>query len=224
LGISFVRTIILYITVIAAVRIMGKREIGELQPSELVVAILISELAAIPMQETGIPLASGVIPILTLIACEIVLSSLTMLSHRARRIISGSPSVLILNGVIDQKEMRRLRFTIDDLLEELRISGYMSASEVAVAVAETNGKLSIFPAAACKPVTAGMMGIAAPDGGLPVTVISDGEVSLRALKKAGRDEPWLSAQLAAQKLAPKDVFLMTVDNGGAAVIIPRQKG
>lgn len=223
MGISFVRTIILYLTVIAAVRIMGKREIGELQPSELVVAILISELAAIPMQETGIPLVSGIVPILTLLSCEIVLSAVTMTSSRVRRLISGSPSVLIMNGVIDQKEMRRLRFTLDDLMEELRISGYMSVSEVAVAVAETNGKLSIFPTSENKPVTAGMMNLTIQDGGLPSTIISDGDVCPQALKTTGRNMAWLGGKLAEQGLAPDDVFLMTVDRAGTTVIIPKDK-
>ena len=223
MGISFVRTIILYLTVIVAVRIMGKREIGELQPSELVVAILISELAAIPMQETGIPLASGIIPILTLLSCEIVLSAITMTNSRARRFISGSPSVLIMNGVINQKEMRRLRFTIDDLMEELRISGYMSVSEVAIAVVETNGKLSIFPTSPNKPVTAGMMNLDVQDGGLPSTIISDGDICSDALKTSGRNMSWLGGKLAEQGLAPEDIFLMTVDSLGTTIIIPKEK-
>lgn len=223
MGISFVRTIILYLTVILAVRIMGKREIGELQPSELVVAILISELAAIPMQETGIPLASGIIPILTLLSCEIVLSAITMTNSRARRFISGSPSVLIMNGVINQKEMRRLRFTIDDLMEELRISGYMSVSEVAIAVVETNGKLSIFPTSPNKPVTAGMMNLDVQDGGLPSTIISDGDICSDALKTSGRNMSWLGGKLAEQGLAPEDIFLMTVDSLGTTIIIPKEK-
>ena len=223
MGISFVRTIILYLTVIVAVRIMGKREIGELQPSELVVAILISELAAIPMQETGIPLASGIIPILTLLSCEIVLSAITMTNSRARRFISGSPSVLIMNGVINQKEMRRLRFTIDDLMEELRIRGYMSVSEVAIAVVETNGKLSIFPTSPNKPVTAGMMNLDVQDGGLPSTIISDGDICSDALKTSGRNMSWLGGKLAEQGLAPEDIFLMTVDSLGTTIIIPKEK-
>ena len=119
MGVAFIRTIILYVFVIVAVRLMGKRQIGELQPSELVVAILISELAAIPMQETGIPLVSGIIPILTLISCEIILSALTLWNVKLRHIITGKPSVLIKNGQINQQEMRCLGFTLDDLMEEI---------------------------------------------------------------------------------------------------------
>lgn len=223
MGISFIRTILLYTIVVAAVRVMGKREIGELQPSELVVAILISELAAIPMQETGIPLTSGVIPILTLISCEIILSSITLLSTKARRLISGRPSVLIINGRIDQGEMRKLRFTIDDLMEELRISGYMNVTEVAFAVLETNGKLSVFPTCPNKPVTAGMMNLNCPDGGLPVTLISDGTVYVNALNSTGKNMTWLLNQLSSQNLTPQNVFLMTVDSLDTTMVIPKEK-
>lgn len=222
LGIAFVRTILLYIIVITAVRVMGKRQIGELQPSELVVAILISELAAIPMQESGIPLSSGVIPILTLISCEIVLSAVTLLSDKARGIISGRPSILIYNGYIDQKEMRKLRFTLDDLMEELRISGFMSLSEVAFAVLETNGKLSVFPTYQNRPVTVGMMNLPCEDGGLPVTVISDGVIYHHALKSTGKDMAWLLNQLKPQNLTPEKVFLMTVDSLSTTMVIPKE--
>lgn len=222
MGISFVRTIILYIFVVSAVRFMGKRQIGELQPSELVVAILISELAAIPMQETGIPLVSGIIPILTLIACEILLSTVTLGSMKLRHIITGVPSVLIRNGIIDQKEMHRLRLTLDDLMEELRIAGFYSVEEVAWAVLETNGKLSVFPTSQNKPVTAGMMNLSQPDGGLPATLICDGLLSLEALSHAGRDMAWLQGLLAAQGMEPQGVFLMTVDALGKTIVIPKE--
>jgi uncharacterized membrane protein YcaP (DUF421 family) len=223
MGVAFVRTIVLYIFVIIAVRLMGKRQIGELQPSELVVAILISELAAIPMQETGIPLVSGIIPILTLISCEIILSAITLSSVKLRRIISGKPSVLIKNGIIDQQEMRRLGFTIDDLMEELRLCGYMSVDDVAVAVLETNGKLSVFPTNQNKPVTAGMMNLQCEDGGLPVTLICDGLLSLPSLAEVGKDMTWLQNTLSAQGLLPQNVFMMTVDRLGKTIIIPKEQ-
>lgn len=222
MGIAFVRTIILYVFVILAVRLMGKRQIGELQPSELVVAILISELAAIPMQETGIPLVSGFIPIVTLVSCEIILSAITLSSFKLRRIVSGKPSVLVRNGVIDQHEMRRQGFTLDDLMEEIRLCGYMSVDEVAFAICETNGKLSVFPTCQNKPVTAGMMNLTCSDGGLPVTLICDGMLSLPSLAAAGKDMLWLQNILSAQGLSPQNVFLMTVDSIGKAIIIPKE--
>ena len=222
-GIAFIRTIVLYIIVVGAMRLMGKRQIGELQPSEFVVAILISELAAIPMQENGIPLADGIIPILTLISLEIILSSITLISTRARHVITGTPSILIRNGQINQAEMRKLRFTLEDLMEELRLCGYMSVDEVAFAVLETNGQLSVFPTCANKPVTAGMMNLNCPDGGLPVTLITDGTVLEPALRHAGKDRNWLDIQLAPQRLTPDRVFLMTVDGMDRVIIIPKDE-
>ena len=223
MSIAFIRTVILYIFVITAVRFMGKRQIGELQPSELVVAILISELAAIPMQETGIPLVSGIVPILTLVACEIILSAITLLSARFRHLVTGRPNVLIKNGVIDQKEMRRQCLTIDDLMEEIRLCGYMNVDEVGYAVLETNGKLSVFPNCDNKPVTASMMNLTCPDGGLPTILICDGMLSLQSLSGAGRDINWLQGLLAEQSYAPQDVFLMTIDTLGKTIIIPNEE-
>lgn len=220
MGISFVRTIILYIIVVAGMRFMGKRQIGELQPSELVVAILISELAAIPMQETGIPLVSGVIPILTLIAAEIILSAITLSSMKFRHVITGKPSIIIKNGIIDQQEMRRNRITLDDLMEELRLAGYISIEEVGFAVLETNGKLSVFPTAQNKPATASMINYNAPDGGLPEILICDGELSLKSLFAAGRNMEWLQAEIGRQNIELSNVFLMTVDSLGKTIIIP----
>jgi uncharacterized membrane protein YcaP (DUF421 family) len=202
---------------------MGKRQIGELQPSELVVAILISELAAIPMQETGTPLVSGIIPILTLISCEIILSAITLSSVKLRHIISGKPSILIKNGQIDQREMKRLRFTIDDLMEELRHSGYMNVDEIEYAVLETNGKLSVFPTCQNKPVTAGMMNIQCEEAGLPIMLICDGMLSLPSHAGAGKDMVWLQDILLKKGLTPQEVFIMTIDNSEKTIIIPKDK-
>ncbi|MFT9056176.1 MAG: DUF421 domain-containing protein [Ethanoligenens sp.] len=225
MGIAFIRTIILYVIVIAAVRIMGKRQIGELQPSELVVAILISDLASVPMQDTGIPLTSGIVPILTLISCEVALSGLTLLSTRLRRVVTGRPSILIQNGQINQSEMRRLRFTIDDLMEELRLCGYMSISDVAIAVLETNGKLSVFPTCAKSPVTAEMLRVPCPpDGGLPTTLICDGKLLPESLRSTGKDMDWLHATLSAQGLTVAGVFLMTIDNLDKTIIVKKDGG
>lgn len=223
MGIAFIRTIILYVFVVIAVRFMGKRQIGQLQPSELVVTILISELAAIPMQETGIPLVSGFIPIVTLVCCEALVDVLALRSYKFRRLISGRPSVLVRNGVIDQNEMNKQGFTLDDLMEEIRIAGYMSIDEVDYAIVETNGQLSVFPKSENKPVTAGMMNIQVTDGGLPTTVICDGLLSLPSLESVGKDIQWLQNTIAAQGLKTQDVFLMTVDNQGKAIIIPKEK-
>lgn len=225
MGIALIRTIILYIVVVAALRIMGKRQIGELQPSELVVAILISDLASVPMQDTGIPLTSGIVPILTLISCEIALSGLTLFSSRMRRIVTGRPSILIQNGQINQSEMRRLRFTLDDLMEELRLCGYMRITDVAIAVLETNGKLSVFPTCDKTPVTAEMLKVPCPpEGGLPTTLICDGKLLSESLWATGKNMDWLNATLSAQGLTVAGVFLMTIDNMDRTIIVKKDGG
>ena len=145
MAISFLRTIILYIVVVAGFRIMGKRQIGEMQPSELVVAIMISDLATIPMEDIGIPLFSGVIPIFTLIVMEILLSQLSLKNKKFRRLMTGKPNVIIHNGKILEEEMKNLRFNMDDLNEQLRIQGYTGISNINFAILETNGQLSIIP-------------------------------------------------------------------------------
>lgn len=141
--IPFIRTIILYFTVIFAMRVMGKRQIGELQPSELVVTIMISELASIPMQNTGIPLLSGIIPIITLVIAEITLSFFGMKSKPLRKILEGTPNIIIKNGKIDKAEMEKLRMTDDDLMEEMRLCSCTNIAEVEYGIVETNGKFSL---------------------------------------------------------------------------------
>lgn len=145
MSVTFARTVILYLLVVVGLRIMGKRQIGEMQPSELVVAIMISDLSAVPMQEIGIPLLSGVIPIFTLIIMEIALSAISLKNRKIRHFITGKPSVVIHNGRIMKDEMRRLRFNRDDLFEQLRLQGYIGVGEIHFAILETNGQLSIIP-------------------------------------------------------------------------------
>lgn len=142
---TFLRTIILYLLVVTGLRIMGKRQVGEMQPSELVVAIMISDLASIPMQDVGIPLLSGVIPIFTLIMVEIALSQISLKNRKFRKLLTGKPSVIIHNGKILRDEMKKLRFNHDDLTEQLRIQGYVRIEDINFAILETNGQLSIIP-------------------------------------------------------------------------------
>lgn len=143
MSIVFIRTLILYLVVIIAMRIMGKRQIGEMQPSELVVTIMISDLASIPMQANNIPIIAGIIPILTLVVSEIIISYASFHSPKFRKIVSGSPSTIIRNGELNYKEMERIRMSLDDLLEELRIAECPKIKDVKIAMVETNGKLSI---------------------------------------------------------------------------------
>ncbi len=208
-----VRTLILYLTVIISLRIMGKRQIGELQPSELVVAIMISDLASVPMQAIDIPLLSGVIPVLTLIVAEIVMSYLSLKSKKVRRILTGEPSIIIYNGHINEGELERLRFNINDLLEELRTNNCHNVADVEVAVLETNGKLSVIPKAEARTVTIDDMNIKNPrKDGLPYTLVSDGEVNDSELKRSGKSLQWLENKLKEYSIKNvKEVFLASLD-------------
>lgn len=208
-----IRTLILYAVVTISVRIMGKRQIGEMQPSELVVAIMISDLASVPMQAIEIPLLSGIIPVFTLIVAEVFMAVLSLKSKTARRIITGEPSIIIYNGHINEKELSRQRFNLNDLLEQLRISGYPDLSEVEVAVLETNGQLSIIPKAEARGVTVRDLRLEnVLRESLPFMLISDGEINQSELKRSGKDEKWLKKELKKQKInSVKEVFAASLD-------------
>lgn len=194
---------------------MGKRQIGELQPSELVVTIMISELAAIPMQETGIPLINGIVPIVTLIIAEIIFSFITLKSEKARKIISGTPSILIENGKINEKEMEKLRFNMDDLMEELRINNCPNIADVEFAILETSGQLSIIQKSQKRPATAEDLNIPTKYEGLPITLISDGKINYNNLQTAHLDRQWLVDELKKFGITNlSDVFFASLDTDG----------
>lgn len=210
--IAFLRTIILYLLIIAGVRLMGKRQVGELEPSELVLALIIADLAAVPMQDFGIPLLSGIIPILTLLCITMILSVLTMKSIKFRAIICGRPSIIVENGKLHQIEMKKNRFTVDELMEELRMKGVTDISTVKYAILETNGQLSVLPYAAQLPVTAEQMGQKTDEQGLPIVIINDGRVLDHNLKTRGLSGAWLERCLEAHRVnSSREVYLLTVD-------------
>ncbi len=223
--ISLVRTIILYILIIAALRLTGKRQLGELQPSELVLSIMISDLACVPMANTGIPLLGGVIPMVTIVSMEIILSYIILKSNKARRVITGQPSIIISKGVVNQREMERLRINIDDLMEELRQKSIVSIEEVNYAILETTGKLSVFPRDDLNAVQRSDIDIKveryAP---MPVPVIADGEIDRQNLERLGLDERWLKKTLSERGISDKKgVLYMTVDENKKAFIIKRDR-
>ena len=209
--ISLIRTLLLYVMIIAAVRIMGKRQISELQTSELVVTLLISDIAAIPMQNTGQPLSSGIIPILVLVSCEIAASFFMVKNSRFRKLVAGKPQVVINNGTVDQAQMKRLRMSTEDLSEQLRQMNVFSIQDVAYAIVETNGKLSVMKKPAKDQVSASMLGIAVPDNGIDAVVISDGEMSKFSLERCHLTEDWVMGVLNGQNLRLEDVFIMTAN-------------
>ena len=222
--IAFFRTIILYLFIIAGIRLMGKRQIGELEPSELVLALLIADLAAVPMQDFGIPLLTGLIPILTLLCLTMALSVLTMKSVKFRAILCGRPSIIVREGKPVQREMKKNRFTLDELMEELRMQGIADLSTVKYAILETSGQLSVLPYAAQKPPAAQELGLTPQEPGLPVVVINDGRVMDQALHHRGLDQNWLDKQLKQHHVKrPQDVFLLTVDEENQVCLIEKEE-
>ena len=221
--ISVIRTILLYIVIILAIRIMGKRQIGELQTSELVVTLLISDIAAIPMQNTEQSLLSGIVPILILIVCEIIISFLMLKRAGFRRIICGKPIVIISDGKINQSEMHRLRMSTEDLSEELRQQGIFNIEDVGFAIVETNGKLSVLKKPEKDIPTAEELGIKTNDKGLEVVVISDGDISKYSLKICGLNRDWLFDILKKENTELNDVFLMIANGQGEYKIIEKER-
>lgn len=217
-----VRTAILYLLVVVIIRLMGKHQIGQLQPFELVITIMISELAAVPMQDTDIPLLHGIIPILTLLLIQISLSLLTLKNETARRIICGGPSILIENGKINQAELTRLRYNLNDLLEQLRLKDMPNIADVEYAILETSGKLSIIPKSQKRPVNPEDLKLETPYEGLPVTLIVDGVLKDKNLSRLNLTQDWLRGELNKYGLDSWDqVLLASLDTTGRLFLQPK---
>ncbi len=222
--ISIIRAALLYTFIIFAIRIMGKRQISDLQTSELVVTLLISDIAAIPMQDTAQPLASGIVPIAVLVIAEIVVSALMVKHSSFRKAVCGSPVVLINDGKVDQKQMRRLRITIEDLFEQLRQKDVFSLQDVAYAIMETNGKISVVKKPEKETVSAEMLQLQVADKGIETVIISDGELSDFSLKLCQKDAQWVRQILQRENRDMQDVFIMTANRNGDYKIIEKTKG
>lgn len=218
-----IRTLVLYLLIIVGIRLLGKRQVGELEPSELVLALIIADLASVPMQDNGIPLITGLIPIAVLLATASILSVLTVKSIRFRELLCGRPSIVIRDGHLLQSELRKNRFTIDELMEELRGQGYTDFSSIKCAVLETTGLLSVIPYESQRPLTAQQAGVGTSEPGLPVILISDGRILRDNLKQQGYEPVWLSRQLSRYgHSSPSGVFLFTVDELGQTVCIAKE--
>jgi uncharacterized membrane protein YcaP (DUF421 family) len=210
--------------VVLIIRIMGKHQIGQLQPFELVITIMISELAAVPMQDTEIPLINGIIPILTLLLIQITLSFLSLKNETFRRIICGGPSILIENGKINEQELTRLRYNLNDLMEQLRLKNLPNISDVEYAILETSGKLSIIPKSQKRPVNPEDLKLNTSYEGLPVTLIVDGVLKLNNLKKLKLSEDWLRGELAKFGIHSwQEVFLASLDSSGKLFLQTKKK-
>jgi len=210
-----IRTLILYAATVLLLRVMGKRQIGQLQPYELVVIIMISELAAIPMQNTGIPLVSGLIPIFILVAAQVALSLISLYSEKARGAICGKPSIVIANSRIVEEELKRLRYNLNDLLEQLRLKDVPDISEVEYAILETSGQLSVILKSEKRPLMPQDLNISPDYEDLPTTLIIDGRVIDENLTRIGRDINWLQKELKSLKVtSTRDVFFASLDAHG----------
>ena len=221
---SYVRTMVLYLVLIAVIRLMGKRQIGQMEPSEFVVTMLTANLASIPMQDSGIPLLSGLVPILTVLGVELVLSFLSMRSIRLRRMLCGKPVILIENGRVIQKNLKRTSITIDELTGHLRLKDVLDIRAVQFAILETNGDLSVFPYPQECPARAKDAKIPVPRQHLPITIIEDGQLLQENLAVAGKDAQWLRRVLAQKRGDVSGTWLLTVDAEDQILWIPREEG
>ncbi len=209
--IPFFRTLILYFCIIIAVRLMGKRQVGEMQPGELVITILVSAVASVPMQDMDIPLSHGLVPVVTLIAAEVLVSALTLKWVPLRQLLSGKPVEVIREGVVDRKALRSLRMSLDDLMEDLRLEGIFDLRQVVFAQVETNGRLSVLQA----------------DGGAGpfYLLVADGKVDVKALSQFGKTADWLERVLHSYGAARCcDVFLFCADRAGNMIFLRKEDG
>lgn len=223
--IVFIKTLLLYILIIFSLRIMGKRQIGELQPSELVVTILVSNIATLPIEDTNIPLLAGIVPILTLMSAEVLISFLSTKSNLARKVISGNPVMVIRDGKIDQKKMSDLRMTVEDLMEQLRLKNIFSIEDVAFAIVETNGSLSVYQTFEARNVTAKMLSLPAqgePDTP-PTILVSNGTLIQSALSYCNLKQEWLDKVLLENDCPMEEVYLMTCDRTASYQLIRKEK-
>ncbi len=215
---TLLKTVIYYFVVVFVFRCMGKRQIGELQPSELVLAIMISDLATTPIHNHELPFYEGIIPLFVLMAMEFLLAWGSQKSVVFRRVVTGKPSIVVRDGKVDIKMLKKLRFNIDDLFEVLRSAGYMSVADIEYGILETNGQLSVIPKTENTPLTLKILTGKYEKATLPRSVIKDGKIDKENLRLLGLDENWLKKELDKRKIgSAKDVFLFTTDGSESFV-------
>ena len=207
----YLRSVILYLFLVAVIRLMGKRQIGQMEASEFVVTMLVANLASGPMQDESLPLLTGVVPILTVLGVELLLSVLCMRSIRLRKILCGKPVILIENGRLLQKNLQSTRVNLDELTELLREKDVLDIKTVQFAILETSGRLSVFPYPKDRPATAREAGIPAKAQHLPITIISDGHLLEQNLDISGKDAAWVQRVLREKGSTLQETFLLTVD-------------
>ena len=219
---SYMRTLVLYLLLLVVIRLMGKRQVGQMEPSEFVVTMLVANLASIPMQDGGIPLFSGVVPIVTVLGAELVLSALALKNIRLRKLLCGKPVILIENGNILQRNLRKTRITMDELTGHLREKDVLDLRSVQYAILETNGNLSVFPYPKEMPASAKDAGIRVRKQSLPITIISDGSLMAENLKEAKKDTDWVRRVLQEKDAALSDTWLLTVDSEDHIIFLRKE--
>ena len=222
--ITFFRAIVLYILVLVVMRLMGKREIGQLQPFELAISIMIADLASTPMTEIGIPLTNGIVPILGLLIMHLSISMLNMKSLKVREIVCGKPRILIYRGKIDEKALRKERITINELQEKLRSKDIVTLGEVEFAILETSGEVTVIKKPEKRNTIPEDFGIMPEYEGIPYDLVVDGKVMYKNLKAIGKDYEWLKKQAKKFKLKPEDALLVTLDGKGQIFCQAQSKG
>lgn len=218
------KTLFFYLLLLAVVRIMGKREIGTLSPWDLVLTIMLAELAALPIENPRMSLLMGAVPIATLLLAQLLISWLSLKSVTVRNLVAGTPSIVIKDGRIIEPELRRLRYGVDDLMEQLRQKNVHNIADVEVAVLETNGQLSVIPKSQKRPLCPADLGLSTSYEGLPIPLINDGRIDYRALSAAKLDLTWLKAQLQARGIHdPKEVLYASLDSAGNLFLQEKEK-
>ena len=223
MSIIFFRSVILYLTVIFAVRLMGKRQLGELQPSELVITILISNIATLPLEDTEIPLTMGLFPILTLVCYEVIMSWITLKSRKIRKMVSGQPKIIISNGKINQNMLKELRLSLDDLMAGLRNSGIFDITEVQYAIVETNGSISVLEKTNFQNATKADVGKPDAPCNPPQIYISDGHIIHENLGEKGKNKIWLNSVLEGNKISADEIFFLSADGKGKVSIVKKER-
>ena len=219
--IVFFRSIVLYIIVLIVMRLMGKREIGQLQPFELAISIMIADLAAVPMAETGIPITNGIIPILGLLVMHLLISIINLKSMKIREILCGKPSILIYRGKIDEKVLKKERFTLNELQERLRGNNVVNIADVEYAILETSGQVTVIQKPDKRTTIPKDFNITPEYEGIPYDLVIDGKVLYKNLKAIGRDYSWLKKQVEKFNIKPEEALIVTFD--GAEQIFCQKK-
>lgn len=222
MSITIIRAIILYLTVIIAVRIMGKRQIGELKPHELVVTIFVSQVASIPLQDNNIPLLSTIVPIMVFVSFEIIVSTLSMKSINFRKLMQGKPIIVIKDGKLDEKQMARLRLTVDDLIDALRQKDVFDISTVQTAVVETNGAVSVLQKAEDCPVTPKQLKLSVDEVTMPITVVMDGKTITEYFGQEKIKESGIELLVTDSGYDITKIMLLTIDGNGNVFLIPKR--